>query len=121
MISHTAALVRRAFGALVALALIGVGSVLLAAPAGADVPVGWSDPDPVDPLHTVLVLVGIPLILLVVITVLVYAPALVRGERLAPGAPAVENQWLGGPRRTTAELAAPDTDDSQAGGASARW
>ena len=50
-----------------------------------------------------------------------YVPPLVRGERIAPGAPPVQNQWIGGPRKTTAELAAPDTDESQAGGARARW
>jgi hypothetical protein len=53
--------------------------------------------------------------------VAVYVPALVRGERLAPGAPLVENQWLGGPRRSAGELAAPDSDSSEAGGASGRW
>jgi len=30
-------------------------------------------------------------------------------------------QWLGGPRKGTAELAGPDSEHSEAGGASARW
>ena len=75
----------------------------------------------VNPLHAPLVLAGIPLLLFVVIAAAVYLPALMRGERIAPGRPGVENQWLGGPRQGTAELAAPDTDASEAGGASGRW
>jgi hypothetical protein len=85
-----------------------------------DVPVGWSDPAAVDPLHAVLVLVGIPLALFVLITAVIYVPSLIRGERLAPGAAPVENQWLGGPRSGTAELTGADSD-TEAGGASGRW
>ncbi len=95
--------------------------VALAAPAQAEVPEGWSDPEPVSALHALLVLAGIPLLLFVLIVLAVYLPALVRGERVKPGAPAVEDQWFGGPRKGTAELAGPDNEDSQAGGASARW
>lgn len=96
-------------------------TLLAAAPAGAEVPEGWSDPDPVSSLHALLVLGGVPLLLFVLIALAVYIPALARGERVAPGAPALENQWLGGPRKTTAELAGPDSEESEAGGASARW
>ena len=92
-----------------------------AAPASADVPEGWSDPDSVSVLHALLVLGGVPLALFVLIALAVYVPAMARGERLAPGAPAVENQWLGGPRKSAGELAGPDSEDSKAGGASARW
>ena len=48
-------------------------------------------------------------------------PAVIRGERFTPGGPATEDQWFGGPRKGTAELPAPDTEESKAGGASARW
>jgi hypothetical protein len=91
-----------------------------AGPASAEVPEGWSDPDEVSVLHAVLVLGGIPLLLFVVIWLLVYIPSLVRGERGGPGGTR-ENQWFGGPRQGTAELAAPDTEESKAGGASGRW
>lgn len=97
------------------------GLVALAAPANADVPVGWSDPDPVNMLHAVLILGGVPLLITIAIVLAIYIPPLVRGERVAPGAPAVENQWLGGPRKGTAELAGPDSEESEAGGASGRW
>lgn len=96
-------------------------SLVLAAPAMAEPSEGWPDNDPVDMLQALLVLAGIPLLLFVVITVAVLVPAMVRGERIAPGAPAVDNQWLGGPRKSAGELAAPDTETSEAGGASGRW
>lgn len=92
-----------------------------------DVPVGWSpDPEDVDTLHAVLLLGGVPLLLFVGITLAVYIPSLVRGEPIAPGAPAVENQWLGGPRTSAGELSAPEDtgaekSDPDSGGASGRW
>ena len=119
------ALVRRGLAALLALGAtlltVLAVSVLVAAPAGAEVPNGWSDPDPVDPLHVVLVGIGLPLLLALVLVAMVYGPPLARGERVAPHAPEVENQWLGGPRKSAGELAGPDGEDSQAGGASGRW
>ena len=86
-----------------------------------DVPVGWSQPDDVNMVHALLLLVGVPLLLFILITVAVYLPSLVRGERIAPGQPPVENQWLGGPRTGTAELKGPESEDAEAGGASGRW
>lgn len=114
--------VRRSAAILAAALVSGAASIALAAPAHAEVPVGWSEPEPVNMLHALLVLGGIPLALFVVIALAVYVPALVRGERVAPGAPLIENQWLGGPRGETTELAGPDDDgESESGGASARW
>ena len=94
-------------------------SVMLAAPANANVPEGWSDPEPVDTLEAILLLVGMPLLLILLITLAVYLPSLARGESRTGGGPARE--WFGGPRKSVEELAAPDSDDSKAGGASARW
>jgi hypothetical protein len=95
----------------------------LAAAIPLDVPVGWSQPDDVNMVHALLVLGGIPLLLFVAISVAVYVPSLVRGERITPGAPPVGDQWLGGPRSGTAELQGPDSPgaDAEAGGASGRW
>jgi hypothetical protein len=95
--------------------------VATAGPAGADVPEGWSDPEPVDPWHALLVLGGIPLLIFLVITALVVIPGIVKGERFTPGGQATQDQWFGGPRRGTAQLPAPDGEESQAGGASGRW
>ena len=86
-----------------------------------DVPVGWSQPDDVNMVHALLLLVGVPLLLFLLITVAVYLPSIIRGERIAPGQPPVENQWLGGPRTGTAELKGPESEDAEAGGASGRW
>lgn len=92
-----------------------------------DVPVGWSpNQQDVDMVHAVLLLAGVPLLLFVGITLAVYVPSLVRGESIAPGAPAVENQWLGGPRTSAGELVGPEADatdrqDPDSGGASGRW
>ena len=99
------------------------GGLVLAAggPAGADTPEFWSNPDPVDPWHAVLVLAGIPLLLFLLITAVVVLPGVVKGERFTPGGQATADQWFGGPSSGTAELPAPDNEESQAGGASGRW
>lgn len=115
--SRTATTIRRTTVLLATTAALGAVS----GPASADVAEGWSNPKDVDAWHALLVLGGIPLALGLLITALIYVPALVRGERVAPGAPLVENQWIGGPGKGTAELAGPDTEQSEAGGASARW
>ena len=86
-----------------------------------DVPVGWPEAPDVNMVHALLLLVGIPLLLFVLITAAVYVPAMVRGERVAPGQAPVESQWLGGPRTGTAELKGPESEDVEAGGASGRW
>ncbi len=111
-----------------ALALAGViaaVSVLCAGPAAADTPNpqggDWPAEESVDLLQALLLLGGVPLLVFLVISALVLGPALARGESLAPGQHVAESQWLGGPRKATGELAAPDTEDSHAGGAGGRW
>jgi hypothetical protein len=86
-----------------------------------DVPIGWSDPPDVNMVEALLLLGGVPLLLFLTIAISVYVPSLVRGEPITPGAPAVENQWLGGPRTGTAQLAPPATETTETGGASGRW
>jgi hypothetical protein len=111
-------LVRRTSVVLVAGGLV----LAVAGPAGADVPEGWSpDPVSVSPLHAVLVLAGIPILLFLLITLAVVLPGVIKGERFTPGGQATEDQWFGGPSKGTAELPAPDTEESKAGGASGRW
>ncbi len=111
-----ATLARRTTTALVASATL----VALAGPAHADVPEGWSNPDPVDVLPALLLLGGVPVLLFLLIVAAVYVPALARGESTTPGG-GMGDQWFGGPRKGTAELAGADTEESKAGGASARW
>ena len=99
---------------------LGTASLVLATPASADVPEDWPT-ESIDTLNAILLLAGVPLLLIVVFSFLGSAPSIIRGERIAPGQPVTENQWLGGPRKSAGELAAADTEDSKAGGASGRW
>ncbi len=120
-----AAPVRRAVvltvSGITALALSFALSLALAGPAAADVPEGWPVADEVDKLSALAIFVGGPLVLALLAFALVYLPAIMRGERVAPGTSPVSDQWLGGPRRSAGELAAPDSKESKAGGASGRW
>jgi hypothetical protein len=96
-----------------------VAAAFIAAPAGAQVPEGWSNPKPVSFLHALLVLGGIPLGLFVLIALLVSVPGWVSGAVEVVSAP--DTEWFGGPRKGTHELADPDDETSKAGGASVRW
>lgn len=110
-----------------ALALSPVLLPLVAAPAFAVPPEQWPETEPVSMLDFLMVLVLIPLVLTVVIALLTYVPAFVKGDRYTPGRSwRSENEWFGGPQ---AGLDAADrTDPKQIedskvdrGGASARW
>lgn len=118
-------LARHALRGVTAVTSLGVlgSAVLLSAPAHATgTPEGWSEPEQVDGLYALALLVGAPLALFLLITLAVYAPSLARGERVMPGAP--ENEWFGGPRQG---VEAADKVDPKAlegkgtGGASGRW
>lgn len=122
---HVRAPRRRARASALVLTALTAGLVLgvaLAAPAAADVPAqGWPENPPVELLDALLLIGGLTLAVILVVTVLSIGPALARGERISPGVSASENQWIGGPRRSAGELAGPDTEGSEAGGAGARW
>lgn len=118
---HPVGAVRRTAALLTGTVVVLGGSFALAGPASAEPSEGWPPSDPVRPLHAILVLGGIPIALTLIIAALLYLPAMVRGERVAPGTTPVSNQWIGGPRRAAGELAGPDTEESMAGGAGARW
>jgi hypothetical protein len=112
----------RAVTTVTSLGVVGL-TMLLAAPAHATgTPEGWSDPEPVDKLDALALLVGGPLVLFLLITLAVYLPALARGEKVTPGEP--ESEWFGGPRQG---VEAADRVDPKAlegkgtGGASGRW
>jgi hypothetical protein len=102
-------------------------SMLVAGPASAKVPEGWrSDPEQISTQQVLVVLVVLPLVLIVLITAAVYVPALVRGERIAPGAAPVEDQWFGGPRGGARELESgtgrsEQEAQTETGGAGGRW
>jgi hypothetical protein len=112
--------------------VVGSATILVlayAGPAAADVPDGWSNPEPVPVLHFLLLFVGIPLLITLGILAAIYVPGVVRGESVAPGGARSDDQWFGG-RRGTAQLeassttstSAPDRDgDTDTGGAGGTW
>ena len=110
------------FAARASLPLVALGLALLAVPAHADPAEGWSDPPDVNAMHALMILAGLPLLLILLIGLAVYVPALVRGEDVSPTSSGVgESQWLGGPRPGTRELASGDTEPSETGGAHGSW
>lgn len=119
--ARTSPVVRRALAAAIAVPATVALSVLLAGPAAAGTPASWPEADSVDFISAVLLFVGVPLLVFVVIAALVLGPSLARGESLAPGGAEQDSQWIGGPRKAAGELAAPDSEGSQAGGAGGRW
>ncbi len=78
-------------------------------------------------LHALLFFAGIPLLIIAVITLLVMAPSLAKGNRYRPGREwDAEPEWFGGPESTadgTSMQLTPGTSvaSSDTGGASARW
>ena len=86
------------------------------APAAADVPTGWSQPDDMSWLALLGIIAGVPIVLAVIITVIVLLPSLLRGEGLPKGS---EVEWVGGPRQGTSTLSESGTGET--GGASARF
>lgn len=122
MTPTTTCLARRSGALLLAAAL----PLLLAGPASAEVPEGWSDPEEVSVLQLLVVTLGIPAVLFLLIAAAVLVPALAKGEKLLPnnGTP---DQWFGGPGRPTGELgsgsaAAGGTREiGRTGGASGTW
>lgn len=99
-------------------------TVLLAtAPAVADTPASWEDAEPMSTLTALLIFVGAPLALFVVISMLVLAPSLIRGDRQQRGVASwTEPEWFGNEMTHTDQPRAEiDSGDGQPGGASARW
>lgn len=123
MTSTNTRAVRRAARLATTTAILGIAfsGVVLASPAQANVPEGWSNPADVDPLHAIALLVGAPLGLIVLIGLFVFLPAMSRREKGSVHGSGRDAEWFGGPRKSTDELAAPDTEESQAGGASGKW
>jgi hypothetical protein len=112
----TTRLARRSGALLLAAAL----PLLLAAPAHAEVPEGWSDPDEVSPLQMLTIIVGLPALLFAIIVALVLLPALAKGEKLLPSS-AGQDQWFGGPGTSAGELEDKPRELGPTGGASGTW
>ncbi len=117
----TSTAVRRLLAAATPAGLAVATILATAAPASADTPEGWPEEPSIDVVEMLLILGGIPLLVVLAVVALIYGPPLARGESVRPGGEQLESQWLGGPRKSAGELAAPDTEDSKAGGAGGRW
>jgi hypothetical protein len=96
-----------------------------AASAVAAPPEGWENGNNDSMLVSLLKLVGIPLLVIVGVTLLTYLPSMVRGGR-GTADPATyfseHSEWFGGPRETPAlETSASSGEKQPLGGASARW
>ncbi|MDZ5623662.1 hypothetical protein [Nocardioides bizhenqiangii] len=117
----TSTAVRRLLAAAAPAGLAVATILATAAPASADTPEGWPEEPSIDFVQMLLILGGIPLLVFLAVVALIYGPPLARGESVRPGGEQLESQWLGGPRKSAGELAAPDTEDSKAGGAGGRW
>ncbi|MGH3356478.1 MAG: hypothetical protein ACRDOJ_11320 [Nocardioidaceae bacterium] len=100
----------------------------VAQPALAATPVTWTDPAPMSLLTALLIFGGMPLALGLVISLLVVAPSLVRGDQTQHGVTSwTEPEWFGGSGdavpagRHAARAELESSESEQAGGASARW
>ncbi len=91
-------------------------------------PEGWENATNDSMLVSLLKLLGIPLLIIAVITLLTYLPSIMRGGRSpvdATGYFAEHSEWFGGPRATPEAVegrpVATEGQLTTRGGASARW
>jgi len=106
----------------------------------ADTPTTWLDGPSISTLHAIAIFVGIPLLVILLIALLVYAPSWVSGPRYRPGQPwDAQPEWFGSPLAADATAprleagadvgeasadpvdAGSSTRDPSTGGASATW
>jgi hypothetical protein len=121
MIDMHSTMQRRAARASVVLLGLGVG--MFAVPAHADPPSTWESADNGSVLDNLLLLVGVPLLVIALLTLLVYLPSMVRGQSSEPALAFQDRpEWFGGPRKGV-EATAGDAvvAEETKGGAGARW
>ncbi|MCA1983621.1 hypothetical protein [Nocardioides nematodiphilus] len=73
-------------------AAVAAVTAVVAGPASADVPSGWSNPSDVNPLHLLSLILFIPVAAALVISFLVLLPGVLRGEGLLPKAHAPSSE-----------------------------
>ena len=103
---------------------VGISLAALASPAHAVPPDAWEDPDNGSMLEQLLILVGIPLLIIAVITLLTYLPSLTRKKSSQPSHAFQErSEWMGGPRKgiDAADGSTAEESSSSRGGASGSW
>jgi hypothetical protein len=96
-----------------------------AAAAAAAPPEGWDNSVNDSTLASLLKLLGIPLLVAAVVTLLVYLPSMMRGRGAADPATyfSEHSEWFGGPRTSpeAVESGPASAENKALGGASARW
>ncbi len=100
-----------------------VALTLVTTPALAAPPDTWETSDNGSPLGRLLFLIGVPLAVIAVVTLLTYLPSLIRGQS-AQSEPSFgdDPEWFGGPRKgVDATTGAAGGEDKSKGGAGARW
>jgi hypothetical protein len=95
--------------------------IAVVAPASAAPPVSWNQPEGMSTLDTLLLIVGAPLALLVVITLLVMAPSIAKGSNQRTHVPWYAEPMMFGTTPADASSSDTDTADMTGGGASVRW
>lgn len=107
---------------LIALGVALMVQTLAAVPAHADVPIGWSNPDPVSPLTFLFVVVGAPVALVLLIALVVLTPGFSRGEGLTGKNEHADDRWFGGSRNAMELESGTSSKTSEiTGGASGSW
>jgi hypothetical protein len=100
---------------------LGLAAGLTAAPAHAEAPSSWDQPEDPSALEFLAIFVGAPAAIIAVLALLVYLPSMMRGQSSEPALVfSKHSEWFGGPRKK------PDAQDDQAereptGGAGAQW
>ena len=109
----------------IAAVTVGLSLGSLAAPALAAPPEAWPEPDNGSVLDNLLFLLGVPLLVFVLLTLLVYLPSMMKRQSSEPALAFRERpEWFGGPRKgveASGSTAAGETHAADKGGSSARW
>lgn len=103
-------------------------------------PTTWQNPPPMSMLHIILLFAGVPLLVIVTVALLVYAPSWVKGPRYRPGQHwDARPEWFGAPQDPEVADLAPGarrhqvppgsghppvtipSEHNEPGGASAHW
>ncbi len=109
---------------LIRVAVVGAGLALgaLASPASATAPASWDDPDNGSLLDALLLLVGVPVAICLILTLLVYLPSMVRSKQTGSAVAFQERpEWFGGPRQGAEAAESAPAADADRGGASGRF
>lgn len=92
-----------------------VSVLLIASPASADVTEGWSNPDPVDTGHAVMLYVVYPLAIVIGMIVLGLLPKLIKRQPILDQPVPGNATWIGAPSTNAASLNNPEATEGTGG------